>query len=78
MCAKFGASWFSRLVVFPDALFFDTLTPPQMPHRSQGANFYLAHYHVKMHLHVCAKFGPVRTKGGDVHALGRIHTHSPI
>ena len=56
--------------------FGTSLKPPKCSHRSHRVNFYLADYPLEMNLHEGAKFGPDRTTGGDVHTLGRIHTHA--
>ena len=50
--------------------------PPPNPPWVTRADFYLAHYHLEMNLHVCAKFGPDRTTGDDVYTVGRIHTQT--
>ena len=76
-CTKFGANWSTRLGVIPDFLISDPLNPPPPnPPWVTRADFYLAHYHLEMNLHVCAKFGPDRTTGDDVYTVGRIHTQT--
>ena len=67
--------WSTRLGVIPDFLISDPLNPHNPPWVTR-ADFYLAHYHLEMNLHVCAKVGPDRTTGDDVYTVGRIHTQT--